>query len=52
MTQPPMRPGRGPAPATPRWVKAFVAIFIVLVLVVIAVHLAGINFSGHMPHMP
>jgi hypothetical protein len=51
MTQPPVNPPRRPEPATPRWVKIFVAILIVLVLVVIAMHLAGVDFGGHMQHM-
>ena len=49
MAQSPLNPRQGPTPATPRWVKIFVAIFIILILVVIAVHLAGFNFGGHMP---
>ena len=51
MTQPPVNPQRRPAPATPRWVKIFVAIFITLVLVVVAMHLAGIDFGGHIQHI-
>ena len=50
MAQPPINPNRPPAPITPRWVKIFVAIFIIVVLAVIAVHLAGVDF-GHMQHM-
>jgi len=36
----------------PRWVKVFVIFFIVLILGVIALHLTGTNFGGHIPHMP
>jgi len=36
----------------PRWVKVFVILFIVLILVVIALHLTGTNIGGHIPHMP
>jgi hypothetical protein len=51
MTQPPITPNRPPAPATPRWVKIFVAIFIILVLIVVAMHIAGVDFGGHLQHM-
>jgi hypothetical protein len=51
MTQPPIKPNRAPEPAMPRWVKIFVAAFIVLVLVVIAMHLAGVDFGGHVQHL-
>ena len=51
MTQPPITPNRPPSPVTPRWVKIFVAIFIILVLVVVAMHLAGVDFGGHLQHM-
>ena len=39
-------------PGMPRWVKVFGMIFIVLVLAVVALHLAGFNFGGHMPPTP
>lgn len=39
-------------PSMPRWVKVFGIIFVILILVVVGVHLAGFNFGGHMPHMP
>ena len=52
MTQPPVKPNPGSAPVTPRWVKIFVAVFIILVLVVVAVHLAGVVFGGHIQHIP
>jgi hypothetical protein len=51
MTQPPIKPDRRFVPSTPRWVKVFVAIFILLVLVVVAMHLAGVDFGGHLQHM-
>jgi len=44
-------PGR-PNPTLPRWVKVFGILFIVLILAVVALHLTGNNFGGHMPHMP
>ena len=40
-------PSRGSPPATPRWVKVFVIIFIALVLLVVILHLMGIGFGGH-----
>ena len=45
------RPEHGTPPSMPRWVKVFGIILIVLVLAVIVVHLAGINF-GELHHMP
>lgn len=42
-------PGR---PTMPRWVKVFGIIFIVLILAVVALHITGNNFGGHIPHMP
>ncbi len=51
MTQPPINRNRGPAPATPRWVKLFVAILVILVLVVVAMHLAVFDFGGHLGHI-
>jgi len=39
-------------PSMPRWVKVFGIIFVALILLVVAMHLAGFNFGGHMPHMP
>ena len=44
-------PGR-PNPTVPRWVKVFGILFIALILAVIALHLTGNSFGGHMPHMP
>ena len=52
MSQTPKRPDPASPPPLPRWVKVFGVIFILLIVLVVAVHLAGINFGGHMPHMP
>jgi len=35
---------------TPRWVKVFGLIAIILVLVFVIVHLAGGGLGGHFPH--
>jgi ABC-type phosphate/phosphonate transport system permease subunit len=51
MSQTPSKPDPGSPPPVPRWVKVFGIIFILLIVLVVAVHLAGVNF-GHMPHMP
>lgn len=37
----------GRAPGPPRWVKAFAAVTIVLVLLFAVLHLAGGGFRGH-----
>lgn len=37
---------------TPRWVKVFGVIAIVLVLVVVILHLTGGGFGGHGVHQP
>lgn len=47
MTEPKQGLGRGSPPATPRWIKIFVIIFILLVVLVIALHLMGIDFGNH-----
>ena len=52
MSQTPSKPDRASPPQTPRWVKVFGVILIVLVLLVIIMHLARINFGGHIPQMP
>ena len=52
MSQSPIKPDRQSPPGMPRWVKVFVILFIVLILVVIALHLTGTNIGGHIPHMP
>lgn len=51
-SQTPMKPDRSAPPPMPRWVKAFGAALLVLILVVIALHLTGNNLGGHIPHMP
>lgn len=42
-----MRPDRGSPPSTPRWVKVFGIIVIVLVLLFVILHLTGFGFGGH-----
>jgi hypothetical protein len=42
-------PGRGSAPSTPRWVKVFGIVVIVLVLLFVILHLMGGGFGGHTP---
>lgn len=39
--------GRGSPPGTPRWVKMFGLIAIVLVLLFVILHLTGRGFGGH-----
>jgi len=34
-------------PGTPRWVKVFGIIFIILVLLIVILHLTGLSFGGH-----
>ncbi len=46
-----MRHGRGSPPSTPRWVKVFGTIVIVMVLLFVVLHLAGLGLGGHMHHM-
>lgn len=44
------RSGRGSAPSTPRWVKVFgIAAVIVLVVLFVIQHLAGVGMGGHAP---
>ena len=45
-----MRPDRGPATNTPRWVKVFAAMTIVVLLLFVILHLTGHGFGGHAPH--
>ena len=42
-------PDRGLPPGTPRWVKVFGIVAIVLVLLFVILHLAGGGFGGHSP---
>ena len=42
-------PGGNRPPATPRWVKVFGIIVIVLVLLFVILHLTGRGFGGHTP---
>ena len=37
------------AHVTPRWVKAFGIVALVLALAFVLLHLAGLGFSGHAP---
>jgi hypothetical protein len=46
------RPDRGSPPSTPRWVKAFGIILILLILAVVIMHITGTNLGGHILHMP
>lgn len=43
-------PDHGSAPSTPRWVKVFGVIALVLVLLFVILHLTGNNFGGHSGH--
>ncbi len=43
------RPDRQSLPGIPRWVKASAIIAVVLLLVFVAIHLAGGGFRGHAP---
>ncbi len=44
-----VRPDRGLPPPTPRWVKVFGIVVVVLVLVFVILHLTGGGFGGHTP---
>jgi hypothetical protein len=37
---------RGSPPSTPRWVKAFIIGFIILILLFVILHLLGLGFDG------
>ena len=52
MSQTPVKPDRGSPPDTPRWVKVFVIIFIVLILAVVILHLTGNSLGGPGGHTP
>lgn len=43
-------PGGGSTPSTPRWVKVFGIIALVLILLFVILHLTGNNFGGHGRH--
>lgn len=45
-----VEPDRGSPPSTPRWVKVFGIIALVLVLLFVILHLTGNNFGGHGRH--
>lgn len=47
-----VRPGGDMPHATPRWVKVFGIIFVVLVLLFIILHLTGNGLGGHSMHRP
>ena len=40
-------PGRASLSATPRWVKILAAIFMLLALLFVVLHLMGFGFGGH-----
>jgi hypothetical protein len=42
--------GHGSTPSTPRWVKVFGIIALILVMLFIILHLTGNNFGGHGGH--
>lgn len=41
--------GGGVGPGTPRWVKVFVIVASILLVVFVALHLTGHQLGGHMP---
>jgi hypothetical protein len=45
-------PDRGSPPSTPRWVKVFGIIVIVLLLLFVILHLTGNSFGGHNGYLP
>jgi hypothetical protein len=47
MTDPPSYPDSNGDTRTPRWVKVFGIIFIVLVVLIVILHLTGRGFGGH-----
>lgn len=52
MAQTEFAPDRRSAPGTPRWVKVFGIIVLVLVLLFITLHLTGHSPMNHMPLSP
>ena len=47
MSQTHVKPDRGSPPSTPRWVKMFGIIALILVLLFVILHLAGHSLGGH-----
>ena len=47
MSQTHVRPDRESPPSTPRWVKVFGVIVIVLILLFVILHLTGHGLGGH-----
>ena len=47
MSQTPKESGRRPLPGTPRWVKVFGIIAIILIALFVIAHLTGISPMGH-----
>lgn len=47
-----VRPVHRSPPSTPRWVKVFGIIFLILILLIVIMHLAGYGFGGHGGHTP
>ncbi|WP_434044028.1 MULTISPECIES: hypothetical protein [Sorangium] len=43
---------RGSTPPTPRWVKAFAAVVVVLIVLWVALHLTGRSLGGPGSHAP
>ena len=52
MSQTHLEPDHESTTGTPRWVKVFGIITIVLVLVFVILHLTGNNLGGHARHTP
>ena len=52
MSQTHVEPDRGSPPSTPRWVKVFGIIALVLVLLFVTLHLTGNSLGGPMSHTP
>ena len=52
MSQTHIKPDRGSTPSTPRWVKVFGIIVIVLVLLFVILHLTGNSLGGPGGHTP
>ena len=47
-----VRPDRGSTYSTPRWVKVFGIMFIILIVLFIILHLMGLGFGGLHSPMP